>query len=116
MIYGMTFRGRHGVTEAERRVSKRFVVDVELELDLSRAAQSDELGDTVDYTHIMRLVRRCVEGPSVRLLEALGERIAQAILRDYSAVAAVVVRVFKPDPPITAEFERVGVEIRRRRG
>ena len=41
------FYGRHGVTRAEQAVGAWFSVDVELALDLTVAARTDSLGETV---------------------------------------------------------------------
>jgi dihydroneopterin aldolase len=96
LLEGMVFHGRHGTLPAERELGQRFVVDVELRLDLRPAGLSDDLTLTVDYGEIHRLVREIVEGPPVNLTEALAERIAAAILEAHSPVVAVRVKVAKP--------------------
>jgi len=111
-VQGIQFFGRHGVTPAEREVGQRFVVDVELRLDLARAGASDRLEDTVNYVAVHDLVRELGRGAPVCLLEALAERIARAILQRFDP-KEVTVRVRKPAPPIDGVMEWVGVEVTR---
>ncbi len=111
-VQGIQFYGYHGVAEEERRQGQRFVVDVELSLDLRPAGGSDELSASVDYAEVLRLVRQIGESEQYRLLEALADRVAAALLERFPAVS-VRVRARKPAPPLPGAFESVGVEISR---
>lgn len=113
-LRGMLFLARHGVTLEERMEPQPFEVDVELRRDLSAAARSDELADTIDYAEIFSLVARIVEGESFRLVEALAGTIADAVLAATDA-RAVEVRVRKPRAPLPGPFETVEVALTRRR-
>ncbi len=114
LLSGAQFAGRHGVSEEERRIAGRYVVDVELVHDLARAAASDNLADTISYSEVYRAVREIVEGRSFQLVEALAETIAQVLLAQFPA-DAVVVRVKKQPPPMAGIVDSAGVEIRRER-
>ncbi len=114
-VRGMRFLGRHGVTLEERMEPQPIEVDVEMALDLSRPAESDELADTVDYAAVFTTVAGIVEGQSFRLLEALAATIADAILADQP-VDAVEVRVRKPKAPLPGAFDTVEVTLRRPSG
>lgn len=113
-LRGMLFLARHGVTLEERMEPQPFEVDVELHRDLSAAARSDELADTIDYSEVFSLVARIVEGESFRLVEALAGAIADAVLATTDA-PAVEVRVRKPRAPLPGPFETVEVALTRRR-
>jgi dihydroneopterin aldolase len=97
LLQGMVFFGRHGTLPAERELGQRFVVDVELHLDLALAGRSDDLTLTVDYSEAHRQVRAIVEGPPVDLTETVAERIAAELLARHQRVEGVRVRVAKPD-------------------
>ena len=116
-LRGMRFLGRHGVELEERLEPQSIDVDVELEMDLSRPAESDELSDTIDYAAVFELVRSIVEGRSFRLLEALAGEIARAVVAAHGAddprLASVEVRVRKPQAPLPGDFEAVEVTVRR---
>ncbi len=113
-LRGMLFLARHGVTLEERMEPQPIEVDVELATDLERAAASDELRDTIDYSAVFTLVARIVEDRSFRLIEALAGTIADAVLGSTSA-SAVVVRVRKPRAPLPGPFETVEVTVSRSR-
>lgn len=117
LLKDMNFFGYHGVLPAERELGQRFVVDVELRLDLRPAGLSDDLTKTVDYGAVHGSVREIVEGEPLNLIEAVAERIAAAILRNHPPIETVRVRVTKPDVRL-AETVSSGsaVEIVRHRG
>lgn len=111
-IKGIQFYGYHGVAEEERRLGQRFLMDVELKMDLRPAGGSDELSASVDYAEVLRLVKEIGEKEQYQLLEALAERVAAVLLERFPA-AEVKVRASKPAPPLPGAFEAVGVEISR---
>jgi len=111
-VQGIQCFGRHGVTPAEREVGQRFVVDVELRLDLARAGASDRLEDTVNYAAVHDLVQEIGRGAPVMLLETLAERIARSVVQRFGT-KEVTVRVRKPVPPIDGVMDWVGVEVTR---
>jgi dihydroneopterin aldolase len=96
LLSDMVFHGYHGTLPAENELGQPFVVSVELRLDLRPAGTSDDLTKTVDYGEVHRLARDIVQGPPVRLIETLAERIAAGALDEHPAVEAVKVRVAKP--------------------
>ncbi len=111
ILDGMVFYGYHGVNPEERTQGQRFVVDLELTLDLSRGGTTDDIAATVNYASVYRLTRQIVEGEPRRLLEAVAERLASEILSSF-AVEAVRVRVHKPWAPIKgSDLNFVAVEI-----
>jgi len=115
-LEGMTFYGFHGVNDAEKELGQRFVVDIEVYRDLRPAGASDDLDDTVSYTHVYRIVKDVIEGPSRNLLESLAEMIASNVL-DRLEVEAVAVKVRKPEVPIKGSIlSHTSVEIFREKG
>jgi dihydroneopterin aldolase len=115
-LSGMRFYAFHGASPEERALGGPFSVDLEVEADLRRAGQSDDLGDTVNYTHLYRAVREVMEGTRRNLLEALAEAIAARLLSEFP-VASTRVRVSKLAPPIKgAVLAEASVEVYRQRG
>lgn len=112
LIHGIQFHGHHGVYEEERKLGQRFVVNVELSLDLRQAGQRDDFKATVDYEQVHRLVVEIGTQEQFQLLEALAERVASVILEKFP-VQQVTVRATKPSPPIPGIFGGVSVEITR---
>jgi dihydroneopterin aldolase len=110
-IKGFKVLGRHGVTPEERDRDQQFVVDLECALDLSAAGRADRIEHTVDYMDLIEDVRQVVSRESYHLLEALGDRLAQAILR-RPFVDRVVIGISKPALR-SEELEGVGIRIER---
>ena len=115
VLSDMHFFGYHGVFPEENKLGQQFIVDLDLRLDLAAAAASDELADAVNYADIHALVRSIVEGPPVKLIEALAHNIASAVLATYTNIHEATVAVTKPNPPFDITFDGVTVELRRRR-
>lgn len=117
LLQGMIFTGFHGTLPAERELGQRFVVDVALSCDLRAAGESDDLAQTVDYSEVYRRTRAIVEGPPLKLTEAVAEAIAAAILTEHARVESVRVRVAKPNVRLgDGMLAGSAVEIVRRRG
>jgi dihydroneopterin aldolase len=116
-LRGMRFSARHGVLPHEKVEAQPFEVDVVLHADLSRAAETDALADTFDYSALHELVGAIVTGPSFDLIEGLAGAIARAVLAatDPALVDAVEVRVRKPQAPIEGELDTVEAALFRRR-
>jgi dihydroneopterin aldolase len=115
-LRGLRVRGHHGVLPEERRDGQEFVVDVLLEVDTRRAAETDDLTDTVDYADLAARLAAVIAGEPVALIETLAARLAAVALHSDD-VAAVEVTVHKPQAPVGQPVDVVVVHIRRdRRG
>lgn len=110
----MAFYGYHGVLEEETRLGQRFSVTVSLATDLQQAGETDDLVKTVNYAEVYELCKGIVEGPPVKLIETVAEKIARETLRTYpDKVKGVRVQLIKPDPPIAGHYASVAVDITR---
>jgi dihydroneopterin aldolase len=115
-LRGLRVLGTHGVLPEEQERAQPFEVDLDLEVDLRQAGQSDALADTVDYGAVTAAIVAVVTGPHAALLEHLAERIAAAALTTGAPHAtAVTVKVRKARPPVPFELASAGVTIHRRR-
>src|SRR5258708_36459060 len=101
MIAGLRELGVHGVLPEEQSRPQPFEVDVELEVDLTRAGESDALDDTVDYAAVSEAVSRVVRSERHQLLERLATRIAE-VCRVDERVTGVAVTVRQLHPPVRA--------------
>lgn len=109
----MEFYGYHGALPEENRLGQRFRVTVILESDLQAAGKSDELELTINYAEVYQLCKEIVENQTYKLIEAVAENIAGAILAQFPEVKQITVKVIKPDPPIPGHYQSVAVEITR---
>ncbi|MGM7684111.1 dihydroneopterin aldolase [Cytobacillus sp. Hm23] len=115
VVNEMMFYGYHGVFTEETKLGQRFLVDVELHLDLSSAGQTDQLQNTVNYGEVYEICQRIVEGKPYKLIEAVGERIAADLLATFVPIEECTVKITKPGPPIPGYYKDVAVFITRSR-
>jgi dihydroneopterin aldolase len=112
-LANIVFYAHHGYYEAERELGQRFEMDIEVDCDLSIAAQDDDLKKTIDYRRIYEIAQMAFENNKFKLLETVAERIAEQILEAKEA-REVLIRVRKPHVPIKGFLDHVEIEIRRR--
>jgi dihydroneopterin aldolase len=109
-VRGLEFEGNHGYTAAERRGTRRFRVNLTLELPLGAAASSDRIVDTVDYWKVSEVVVALGTGSTFRLLEALAGAIGRRIQELYPHVQ-VVIELEKLAPPCPGVPAACGVRL-----
>jgi 7,8-dihydroneopterin aldolase/epimerase/oxygenase len=105
VCYGYT-----GVLPEERTLGQRFVIDVDLQVDLQQAGGADRLEETVNYVELLAAIRTTVANESFYLIEALAETLASEI-KKHEKVQQVRVQVCKPQPPIPDFTGSVCVEV-----
>jgi 7,8-dihydroneopterin aldolase/epimerase/oxygenase len=114
-VSGLLIHAHHGVMPHEENVGQRFVIDLELAIDLAPAGRSDKLADTASYSAIVDTATRAFTQESFQLVEAAAGVVAEALLAGFPKVSSVRVTVHKPHAPIAAIFNDVGVSILRTR-
>ncbi|WP_339692240.1 dihydroneopterin aldolase [Celeribacter baekdonensis] len=114
-ISNLCLYGFHGVMPEEQRIGQRFYIDLACELDLAPAGEADDYSLTACYDALCRLAQTTSDSGPFNLIETLGERIAQAVLSQFTSVCSVRVTVRKPSAPIQASLDHVGIEILRQR-
>ena len=107
-IEGMEFYAFHGHFEVEKIAGNRFVVNLKIESDCSKAGKSDKLEDTLDYQKAFLAVREEM-AVSSDLLEHVCQRIIQRIKAEFPEVQKVLVKVSKLNPPMGGQIEKVSV-------
>ena len=104
-----------GVDGWERRLRQTLLVDVSLQMDLSRAGVSDDLSATVDYRSLCRRVVEEMSGTRYRLVEAFADHVTRICLDAHVLVESATVRVRKPGALAGFGSANVAVEVTRRR-
>jgi dihydroneopterin aldolase len=109
-ITGLSLYTHHGVSEAEREVGQRLVLDLRLDVGETDATATDALEDTIDYAEVCQLVALVAQQRSHKTLERLCSVVADRLLGDYE-LEGVWVKATKPEPPIPLSVDEVSVEI-----
>lgn len=113
-LTGVRAYGYHGVLASEKAKGQEFSLDLTLEVDLSRAAASDDLAHTVNYAEVAADAVAVLQGPSQDLIETVARQVADAVLT-RPLVEAVEVTLHKPHAPVGVPFTDVTVQLRRER-
>ncbi len=109
-ISGLSLYTRHGVSEAERELGQRLVIDIAMELTECGALVTDRVEDTVDYAEVCEQVALAAQERSYKTLERLCAAIADRLTDRYST-DVVRVKASKPEPPIPLPVDEVSVEV-----
>ena len=110
-IEGLELRTRIGVDPKERAKPQRLLCTLEISTDLSPAARTDQISDTINAQEVVRCIRGLAAAGSRRLLEKLAGEIADCILTGFKA-DRVVVTLRKFVLPKVAYY---GIRLERRR-
>lgn len=98
-LIGMEFHAHHGCLKEEKTEGNTFIVDFLGHTGIRKAAKSDSLEDTIDYSRIYGIIAREMEKPS-DLLEAVAGRIVDSLAREAGDLVFIQVRVAKKNPPV----------------
>jgi dihydroneopterin aldolase len=109
-VNGLSLYTHHGVTDAEREIGQRLVIDLRIEVGEVDATVTDMVEDTVDYGEVCSAVALVAQHRSFKTLERLTAAIADRLIADFDA-ERVMVRCSKPEPPIPLPVEEVSVEL-----
>ncbi len=115
LIKGLKLFAYHGVNPEEKENGQDFIFDIALSVNMNRAFQSDNVEDTVSYAKVVKTVRRVFTAEKYDLIERCAYVVSNAILEEYPDIFAVELTLKKPQAPVSAEFEYMGVHISRSR-
>ncbi len=110
IIKGLRIFAHHGVMPQENTIGAYFTIDVSIETDFSYAMETDSLEGTISYADVHAVIKREMAVKS-KLLEHVGSRIANAILKEFPQSKSVWLRLMKENPPMGAECDGAGIEI-----
>lgn len=112
LIEALELHAYHGWHRHEGEFGQAFLIDLELETDIARAAASDDLHDTLDYAKIVETVRKLFVDTRYKLVEAAAAAVAKGLLTEFPNVTLVDLRVRKLKPPIPERLSAVGIHLR----
>lgn len=105
----------HGVFQEEKTLGQKFILSLELSLDIKEAAITFDLTKSVHYGELCHKVVEVFQEESLDLIESVVNKVASFVLDDYPMVKAVKVLLKKPWAPIGRHLDYAAVEITRER-
>lgn len=112
VIRDLELHAYHGWHRHEGEFGQPYLIHLELETDLARAAGSDHLEDALDYAEIVATTKRIFVERKHKLVESAAVELARGLLERFPSVDAVLARVMKLKPPIPERIAAAGVELR----
>jgi dihydroneopterin aldolase len=107
--------GYYGATGPERQIGQRLFMDLDLELDLSKPAETDSIHDTVSYEEVYLTAQHVAGGRRCQLIEHLGAQVIEGILQRFPTVQRVSVSLRKMNLPFPNTCREAEVLISRGR-
>ncbi|EIT71837.1 dihydroneopterin aldolase [Hydrocarboniphaga effusa] len=111
-IRGLKVETIIGVHDWERGLMRPLIFDLDLGTDFNSAAASDHVRDALDYSAIQSTVEKVATEYRPALLEALAERLARTLYKEFPLLLKLRLVIHKPG---AIPVQDVGVEIERRR-
>ena len=112
IVRGLRVSAHVGVSEKERSRPQVLLVAVEAWRNLSRAANNDQLADTIDYGVLVQDLTGLVATTEARLLERVAGLVCDHVL-SLPEVSKVVVEIAKESPPVDEQLDYLAVRIER---
>jgi dihydroneopterin aldolase len=106
----MSFHAYHGCLEHEKTLGNTFIVTVQMEIDTAKAAQTDELTDTLNYQLVYDVIKIEMDKPS-KLIEHAVQRIADKIQSTFNQISHLKIKLSKLNPPLGGKVDAVSIEI-----
>lgn len=115
LIRNLKIFAYHGVNPEEKVQGQNFILDIDAFVDISVPCKTDNVDDTVSYAEIIEETVRIFTSRKDDLVERAAERVSEGLFERFEKIQALRILLKKPDAPIDADFEYVGVEIERNR-
>lgn len=110
-INGLQFFAHHGVYPPEKELGQSFILDLTLYTDLTKAAASDHVEDTVNYAQVIEVARQAFCAERYNLIERAAGAVLKAVQSAFPAIKQLEVTVSKPHAAIDAVFDTVSVKL-----
>lgn len=100
----------HGVAPQENLVGNEYSIHLKLKVNITQAAETDDVADTVNYAEVYETVKTEMDIPS-KLLEHVCRRITQSLFTKFTSIEEIEIKLSKRNPPMGADIEAAGIEL-----
>ncbi|ENX41767.1 MULTISPECIES: dihydroneopterin aldolase [unclassified Acinetobacter] len=97
----------------ERQIIQPLMLDLTIHNDLSQAAGSDELADTLNYAQICELAAQVIQAAKPKLIEHAAQLVLECLFTTFPSVESISITIRKP--AIIAQANAVGIRLERNR-
>ena len=111
-LENMEFYAYHGCFSEEQIVGNKFLVNLELKTDMSKAQKSDSINDALNYQIAYKVVKEEMAKMS-HLLENIADRILSKLYNTFDNLEHAKVKISKMNPPMGGKMNCVSVIMER---
>ncbi|OGI18502.1 MAG: dihydroneopterin aldolase [Candidatus Melainabacteria bacterium RIFCSPHIGHO2_02_FULL_34_12] len=101
-----------GIHDEEKKMGQELLIDASFEADLSRAVESDNVKDTLNYVDVYKGIQKIAKSKSYSLIETLADEIVETFLK-HPQILKAKIKIKKPHVPFPDFHGDVSVEIER---
>ena len=105
----------HGLFGAEKELGQRFVLDLILDYDMTRAAKTGDLTASIHYGELAQDLTHWCQESKEDLIETLAYKLIDRIFLTHPLVQKVSLEVKKPWAPVPLPLETCSVKLVRRK-
>lgn len=113
IIEGLKVETVVGCFAWERQIQQQLMLDLIIATNLSQAAASDELQDTLNYAEICSISAQVIQQAAPKLIEHAAQLVVDALFTTFAAIESITITIRKP--AIIPEANSVGVRLERHR-
>ena len=107
-IEGMEFYAYHGHYKEEQIVGNKFLINLKIDTDCSKASESDDIEDAVNYQTAYKIIKAEMQKKS-NLLENIAGRILDALYKKLENINSITIKVSKINPPMGGKIKKVSI-------
>ncbi|MHC1721818.1 MAG: 2-amino-4-hydroxy-6-hydroxymethyldihydropteridine diphosphokinase [Aminipila sp.] len=105
--------GKHGVLPEETVLGQKFLVNAVLYTDTRQAGITDDLDKSISYALVYQFITKFMQEHTFKLIEAVAEKLAEAMLCEFKGLESVELEIEKPWAPIGLPLQNVSIQIER---
>ena len=113
IIEGLKVETVVGCFAWERQIQQPLMLDLIIATNLSQAAASDELQDTLNYAEICSISAQVIQQAAPKLIEHAAQLVLDALFTTFAAIESITITIRKP--AIIPEANSVGIRLERHR-
>lgn len=110
LLKNLHFHAFYGVLDQEHIVGNDYIVNLEINYDITQALKSDDVNDTLNYAEVYEVVKQEMAIPSA-LIEHVAGRISKRLLVQFPKIQRLTLQIIKTNPPMGADCDGAGVEV-----
>ena len=115
-IKNAVFYAYHGAMKEEQHIGGKFEADVDIFTDFSKAAENDDLSKTINYDEVYKFMNNIVHEKKYYLIESLATVIADEILKKFTGIDKIKVKVRKRSVPVGGVIDFVEAVVEKSNG